>query len=186
MQPAMILAGKFFYKDVEMRNTKSFMAAVALTVFAIPMGATAQMNPNAVIGSASSVNGAVFVERSGQLLRVQNGSAIIAGDKVLAANGGSSTINLNGCNQVLSGGNMVSLASGNFCADLSSVSPIGPNNPFLSTVANTGGSIGAATPSIGTALPTSSILMGLAAAGAAYGLYQILDDEDDADTPTSP
>jgi len=116
-----------------MKLTKTLMAAVALAAFAMPMTASAQIGPNDVIGHMNSVNGPVYIKRAGQILRVQNDSAVLAGDMIVAENGGSGMVNLNGCNgkftpcnQFVSGGNMVSLASGNYCNDLAALLPIGP------------------------------------------------------------
>ena len=175
-----------------MKFTKTLAAAVALAAFAMPMTATAQVGPNDVIGNMSSVTGPVYIKRAGQVLRVMNDSAVVAGDMIVAEMGGSAMVNLNGCNgkftpcnQFVSGGNMVSLASGNYCGDLAALLPMGPGDAVLTAASNAGSTIGGASlPSIGTAMSSKTILAILGAGIAGYGLYSIIDDDDDE--PTSP
>ena len=177
-----------------MKLTKTLVAAVALAAFATPTTATAQVGPNDVIGNMSSVTGPVYIKRAGQVLRVMNDSAVVAGDTIVAEMGGSAMVNLNGCNgkftpcnQFLSGGNMVSLASGNYCGDLAGLLPMGPGDAILTAASNVGGPVlgGGSLPSIGTAMSSKTILAILGAGIAGYGLYSIIDDNDD-DEPTSP
>jgi len=175
-----------------MKFTKTLAAAVALAAFAMPMTATAQVGPNDVIGNMSSVTGPVYIKRAGQVLRVMNDSAVVAGDMIVAEMGGSAMVNLNGCNgkftpcnQFVSGGNMVSLASGNYCGDLAALLPMGPGDAVLTAASNVGSTIGGGSlPSIGTAMSSKTILAILGAGIAGYGLYSIIDDDDDE--PTSP
>ena len=177
-----------------MKLTKTLAAAAALAAFAMPMTATAQIGPNDVIGSMSSVTGPVYIERAGQVLKVMNDSAVVAGDRIVAENGGSAMVNLNGCNgkftpcnQFISGGNMVSLASGNYCGDLAALLPMGPGDAVLTAASNVGGAVGGSSfPSIGTAMSSRTLLALLGAGVAGYGLYSIIDDNDDDDEPASP
>lgn len=179
-----------------MKLTKTLLAAVALATFALPMTATAQVGSNDVIGSINSVNGAVYIERAGQILRVMNDSAVIAGDRIVAEKGGSAMVNLNGCNgkftpcnQFVSGGNMVSLTSGNYCNDLAALLPMGPNDAVLTAANNavTGG--GYSGPSIGNALSSRALLAILGTGAAVWGISEILSDDDEDPVvvvPTSP
>jgi len=187
-----------------MKLTKTLMAAVALAAFAMPMTASAQIGPNDVIGHMNSVNGPVYIKRAGQILRVQNDSAVLAGDMIVAENGGSGMVNLNGCNgkftpcnQFVSGGNMVSLASGNYCNDLAALLPIGPADAILTAAAGAGaagaagaGAAGAAGGllgggAIGTAL-SANALFGLLAAGAlVVGVNEAVNNND-GDDPVEP
>ena len=80
---------------------------------------------------------------------------------------------------------MVSLASGNYCGDLAALLPMGPGDAVLTAASNAGSTIGGASlPSIGTAMSSKTILAILGAGIAGYGLYSIIDDDDDE--PTSP
>lgn len=179
-----------------MKLTKTLAAAAALAAFAMPMTATAQIGPNDVIGSMNSVTGPVYIERAGQILKVMNDSAVVAGDRIVAEMGGSAMVNLNGCNgkftpcnQFISGGNMVSLASGNYCGDLAALLPMGPGDAVLTAASNVGGPVigGGSFPSIGTAFSSKTLLALLGAGVAGYGLYSIIDDnDDDDDAPASP
>jgi len=114
----------------------------------MPMTATAQIGPNDVIGSMSSVTGPVYIERAGQVLKVMNDSAVVAGDRIVAENGGSA---------------------------------------MLTAASNVGGAVGGSSfPSIGTAMSSRTLLALLGAGVAGYGLYSIIDDNDDDDEPASP
>jgi len=179
-----------------MKLTKSLLAAVALASFAMPMTATAQVGPNAVIGHMSAVDGPVYIKRAGQILRVQNESAVLAGDTIVAENGGNAMVNLNGCNgkftpcnQFVSAGNMVSLGSNNYCGNLASLLPIGPQDAVLTAAANVpaGGGFG---PAIGTAVSSKTLLALLGAGVIAGAVVAIADDDDDdddgIDMPASP
>lgn len=176
-----------------MKLTKTLIAAVAMATFALPMTATAQVGTNSVIGSADNVVGNVYIKRGGEYLRAVSGSAIMPFDTVVAEPGGSAMVSLNGCNgsftpcnQFIDSGNMISLSSNNYCGDLASLLPIGPNDAVLSAAANVPPAAYTG-PSIGTAFPTRTLLAILGAGAVGYGLYEIIDDgDDDDDEPTSP
>lgn len=182
-----------------MKLTKSLMAAVALATFALPTTAQAQVNPSDVVGHLDSVAGEVIIQRAGRYLRAQNMSAIMAGDTVFAKTG-SAMARLNGCNgkftpcdQLVTSGNKVALGSGNFCNNLASVLPIGAGDAVLTAGQVVGGAIptipgGIATGGgiLGTAPAISPALLAIAGAGVAFGAFQILDGDDDDDTPASP
>lgn len=162
-----------------MKLTKTLLAAVAVATFAMPMAATAQTGPNEVIGSISNVVGNVHIVRNGQVLRVVEGSAVMASDKIVAEPGGSGMVNVTGlngqftpCSNMLNSGNMVALISGEICQSLSSVMPIGPNDAVLSAAASgnyTGGTIG-------TAMNMKAFVTVIGAATAAGVTYAILDN----------
>ena len=177
-----------------MKLTKTLLSAVAIVALGLPMSAQAQMHHGGssdVIGHLDSVSGQVIIQRAGEYLQVQNMSAVMAGDMIYAKDAGSAMVRLNGCNgkftpcdQFVSGGNMVSVGSGDFCNNLAGLNPIGSADPVLTagqTVVGSGGGYGSM-PTIGTAPSINTLLAVLAGGGAAYGLYKLIDD----DEPSSP
>ena len=80
---------------------------------------------------------------------------------------------------------MVSLASGNYCNDLAALLPMGPGDAILTAASGvspaTTGALGGT--SIGTALSSNALLALLGAGVVGYGLYEIIDDEDEPSSP---
>ena len=178
-----------------MKLTKTLIAAVALSAFATPMTATAQVGPNSVIGGLQNVTGPVYIKRGGTVLRAIEDSAVLPFDQIVAEAGGSAMVSLNGCNgnfqpcsNLVADGNMIMLDSTNYCSDLAALRPMGAGDAILSagsSVPTTGGYTG---PSIGTAMSQKTLLAILGTAVIGGGLYAILDDndDDDDDLPASP
>ena len=176
-----------------MKLTKTLIAAVATAAFAFPMTASAQFQPNEVIGSLKNVTGAVYIKRGDQFLRAIESSAVMPMDQIVAELGGSAMVSLNGCNgkfqpcdNFLSEGNKVVLNSGNYCGDLAALLPMSPGDAVLTAASNS--PVGYTGPSIGTAMSQKTLLAILGTAIVGGGLYAILDDddEDEVDLPTSP
>lgn len=187
-----------------MKLTKTLLAAVALVTVALPTTAQAQLNPSDVVGHLDSVAGDVIIERGGRYLRAQNMSAIMAGDTVFAKDGASAMARLNGCNgkftpcdQLVSGGNKVSLGTGDYCNNLAALRPIGATDAVLTAgqviaptgvvgggLAGAGGGLAGAGAGgiLATAPALSPALLAIAGAATAFGAYKVIED----DEPSSP
>lgn len=177
-----------------MKIHKVLLFAAAALFCVLPLNASAQGPLNEAIGSLQNVNGNVYIQRRGEILRAINDSAVLPLDKVVAEPGASAVVNLTGsngrfqpCYNVISNGTMVAINSANYCADLARLQPIGPNDAFLTAASNVPRAVYNGPP-IGTALPTTALAAILGAGALATGLVLILNDsdDDDDDGPTSP
>lgn len=136
-----------------------FLKVIALSA-AMTAGLTSTAYAQAV-GSVSSVSGDVLVQRGGSFIQLKDNDPIFEGDKVFTRDGGSVTIDANGCAVALGGGQLSTVDSG-FCTNApTSVADAGlPTDVAVAGGAGAGG---------GTGLLVGGVLVAGVAAAAAGG-----------------
>ena len=172
-----------------MKLTKTLMAALAMTAFAAPMTASAQVVPGDIVGEVTNLVGDTVILRNGNFLQAANGSALMANDEVFSRDG-SATLSLTGCNgkfnpcsQTIASGMKVMVGTGDVCSNLGNMVRIGARDAVMSAGTQTvsaGGVSSAGGSVLGSAggLPLAAI--GAVIAGGA--LIAVLSDDDDDDS----
>lgn len=107
-----------------MKYAKVIGASFAIFAASLPMVAQAQTAPATVIGNVTNVTDGMVVLREGTYLKIQEGSAVLAGDTVYTLDG-SGTMNVKNadaltstCSQYLSSNVKVEVSANNLCESI--------------------------------------------------------------------
>lgn len=92
-------------------------AVIVSTAIAFAAVGTAALAQSAQV---SAPQGSVYANRGGQMIAVRQGSALQAGDRVVAANGTARILYADGCNVTVAARSMVTVAANSPCAGGSS------------------------------------------------------------------
>ncbi len=148
---------------------KAIVGAAALAIL-VPTTSFA----NDVIGQLSGVSGDVLIERSGEFLVASNESGLLQGDRVVALEGSSVSVDLTeGCSSQLSETSAINIGSENFCSNIVRVASLSAADKAA------GGSIS----TLGVAPFAGGLLIPALVTIAAIAAVVVISDDD---TPSSP